>query len=314
MKKITSIVALSLVLAMFMGNTTFAAEAETEAPEVSVEDANAGYDVTDETLDTLEQEAIAEPKDANDALVKATTAELLSRGQYTYTNAAQLSRLVQQGYACNQSVHKGPFSITQATLTTNGWFGKKNNTPVYVVALSGTDTDTQNQTTGIWTDLLVGFEFDNKYIQNVKKAIFENVPLGSNILVTGHSLGGMVAQQVASDTAIKENYNVVNTVTFGSPLINGFKREGTVKRLGDVSDVVPYLSLSTFTNVIWQSAGLNKEDGNYGSDILGAHCESYNREDVWGSYDVTGTKNGGATLTLDYSTTAFYFSPVTITE
>lgn len=31
-------------------------------------------------------------------------------------------------------------------------------------------------------------------------------------------------------------------------------------------------------------------------------------------YDVTGTKNGGKTLTLDYATTEFYFSPVTITE
>lgn len=86
-----------------------------------------------------------------------------------------------------------------------------------------------------------------------------------------------------TDTAIKENYNILNTVTFGSPLINGFKREGTVKRLGDVKDVVPYMSLTTFTNIVWQSADLNKEDG-------------------------------GKTLTLDYATTAFYFSPVTITE
>ncbi len=86
-----------------------------------------------------------------------------------------------------------------------------------------------------------------------------------------------------TDTAIKENYNILNTVTFGSPLINGFKREGTVKRLGDVKDVVPYMSLTTFTNIVWQSADLNKEDGD-------------------------------KTLTLDYATTAFYFSPVTITE
>ena len=311
-KRFTKALALSLVMLMLMGNTAFAAESDTQ--NASVEDATAGYDVTNQTMNTLEKEAIAAPKNANDALVKATTAELLSGRTYTYTNAAEVSRLVQQGYACNQSVHKGPFSITKGTLNSKGWFGRVTKKDVYVVAISGTDTDTKNQTTDIWTDLLVGFEFDNKYIQNVKKAMFENVPLGSNIIVTGHSLGGMVAQQVASDTAIKENYKILNTVTFGSPLINGFKREGTVKRLGDVKDVVPYLSLSTFTNIIWQSAGLNKEDGGYGLNILGAHCESYNREDVWGAYDVTGTKNGKKTLTLDYSTTAFYFSPITITE
>lgn len=280
MKRIKGIVALSLVLAMLFGNSVLAGNTT---------------------------------KVDNDTLVKNAAIELQSGKTVTYTNAAQLSLLVQQGYACNQTVHQGPFSITKGTLNTKSLF-KTTKKDVYVVALSGTDTDTKNQTTGYWTDLLVGFEFDNKYIKNVKKAIFANVPLGSNIVVTGHSLGGMVAQQVASDEAIKQNYNVLNTVTFGSPLINGFKREGTVKRLGDEKDVVPFLSLSTFTNVIWQSAGLNREDGGYGLNVLAAHCESYNREDVWGKYDVTGTKNGNTTLTLNYSTTKFFQSPTTVTE
>ena len=249
---------------------------------------------------------------SNDALVKAAGAQLASKKTYTYTNAAQVSLLVQQGYACNQTTHKGPFSITKGTLNTKNWRGKVEKKTVYVVALSGTDTDVKNQSTGYWTDLLVGFEFDNKYIQNVRKAILANVPAGSNLFVTGHSLGGMVAQQVAADSTLKQKYNILNTVTFGSPLIDGFKREGTIKRLGDSKDVVPYLSLTTFTNVIWQSAGLNREDGGYGSNILGAHCESYNRSDVWGKYDVTGTKNGSTTLTVNYATTKFYYSPVTV--
>lgn len=252
--------------------------------------------------------------DSNTALVNATYQQLQSRGTYTYTNASELSRFVQLGYACNQPQHQGPFSITCGTLTTKNWYGGTSSQNVYVIALSGTDTDVKNQTTGYWTDLLVGFELDNKYIQNVRNAIVSNVPAGSNLVVTGHSLGGMVAQQVAADNTIKNNYNVLNTITFGSPLIDGFKREGTVKRLGDTSDPVPYLSLTTFTNVIWQSAGLNKESGNYGTDMLGAHCESYNRADVWGSYDVTGTKNGSATLTLNFGTTRFYYSPTDVTN
>lgn len=275
-KKLRRAIALSLVLAMSIGSTVFAS-------------------------------------DSNTALVNATYQEYASGGTYTYTNAAQISRFVQLGYATNQPTHKGPFSITHGKLTTSSWFGwSTSSKDVYLIALSGTDTDVKNQSTGYWTDLLVGFEQDNRYIQNVRTAILANVPRGANLIVTGHSLGGMVAQQVASDDTIKANYNVLNTVTFGSPVINGFKREGTVKRLGDSSDPVPYLSLTTFTNVIWQASGLNRENGGYGTDMLSAHCESYNREDVWGSYDVTGTKGGSASLTLDFSTTRFYYSPVTV--
>ena len=184
--KVRRILALSLVLAMAFGGTVFAS-------------------------------------DSNTALVNATYQQLASRGTYTYTNA---SGFVQLGYSCNQPQHQGPFSITQGTLTSKKWFGKKSSKAVYVIALSGTDTDVKNQSTGYWTDLLVGFEQDNKYIQNVRNAIVSNVPKGSNLVVTGHSLGGMVAQQVAADSTIKKNYNVLNTVTFGSPLINGFQREG----------------------------------------------------------------------------------------
>ena len=249
---------------------------------------------------------------SNDDLVQATYDSVMAGETVEYDDASDVARLVQIGYHCWQQ--NGPITITQGTLNTTNWLGRTTSKDIYVVALSGTDTDAEDQSTGYWTDLLVGFEQDNRYIQNIRDAVVSTIPEGSNVLFTGHSLGGMVAQQAASDSTIKSSYNVLNTVTFGSPLINGFKREGTVKRLGDTSDVVPYMSLSTFTNVIWQSAGLNKENGGYGTNLLGAHTESYQRESVWGAYDVTGTKNGNATLTLDFSTTQFFASPVTVTE
>ena len=76
--KVRRILALSLVLAMAFGGTVFAS-------------------------------------DSNTALVNATYQQLASRGTYTYTNASELSRFVQLGYACNQPQHQGPFSITQGT-------------------------------------------------------------------------------------------------------------------------------------------------------------------------------------------------------
>lgn len=247
----------------------------------------------------------------NETLINAVQAQLNAKQTVTFTNAAELSRLVQIGYSYRQP--NGPISITKGTLTTKSWWTTTNKT-VYVVCLSGTDL-AFNQSTGVWTDLLVGFEQDNCYIRNVRNAILDAVPKGSNLVIAGHSLGGMVAQQAASDSTIKSKYNVLNTVTFGSPLINGLSREGTVKRLGDTRDVVPYLSVSTFLNVVWQAAGLNREDGGYSAtQIVTAHCESYQRAAVWGAYDVTGTKNGHAKLTLNFATTKFYASPVIITE
>lgn len=110
---------------------------------------------------------------------------------------------------------------------------------------------------------------------------------------------------------IKKDYDVMYTVTFGSPLIDGIYREGTIKHLGDKHDIVPYLSVSTITKTVWQAAGLNREDGGYGRHIIDAHCQSYQRDDVWGRYDSTGDKDGGRTLTVNFSTTQFYYSPVT---
>ena len=124
----------------------------------------------------------------------------------------------------------------------------------------------------------------------------------------------MVSQQLAADKEVKDKYEVLNVVAFGSPMLNGINREGEVSRLGDTSDVVPYLSGSMFNNTIWAVMGLNRENGGYGTAVVDAHCQSYLRDDVWGAYDVTGVKNGSKTLTLDFGTTSFYHSPVIVTE
>ncbi|SHJ70566.1 lipase family protein [Pseudobutyrivibrio xylanivorans] len=231
----------------------------------------------------------------------------------TFENAAQMATLAKVGYADYQTA--GPISITEGRMTYNTYWGAEDK-EVYVVALSGTETIVENQTTTIKEDLLSGFELSNEYKTNVKNAIIDRIPAGSNIILAGHSLGGMIAQQVAADKYIKDNYEVLNTVTFGSPLIKGFTREGMVKRLGDTSDKNPFYSVSTFLNIAWQYAGVNHEDGGYNGDSSAAHCDSYLREDVWGSYDCCGEKKGSTLwvqtgtrmLTLNFATTSFYTS------
>lgn len=231
----------------------------------------------------------------------------------TIENAAQMATLTKVGYADYQTA--GPISITEGRMTYNTYWGSEDK-EVYVVALSGTETIVDNQTTTVKEDLLSGFELSNEYATNVKNAIIDRIPAGSNIILAGHSLGGMVAQQVAADKYIKDNYEVLNTVTFGSPLIKGFTREGMVKRLGDSSDKNTFYSISSVLNIVWQYAGVNHEDGGYNGDSPAAHCDSYLREDVWGNYDCAGEKRGSICgietgsrmLTLNFATTSFYTS------
>lgn len=218
----------------------------------------------------------------------------------TYTTSPEIFNLVCEGY--NEGT-KGPVIITKATLK-SGLRAKS----VYLITLSGTET-IANQSTGYLTDLLSGFCLNNAYLENVVNIVNENIPENSNIILAGHSLGGMICQQVAADSTIKEKYNVLNTVCFGSPLLAAGSREGETKRLGDTSDIVPYLSGSLFNNTVWAILGLNREDGGYGSDLLAAHTESYARSDVWGKYDILGKKYGSAKITLDLTSKTFYQSP-----
>lgn len=225
----------------------------------------------------------------------------VSASSATYTNAAEIAQLVDDGY--NQGT-KGPITITKGTLKTT--FSSKT---VYLITLSGTEW-VFNQSTEALTDLFSGFNLQNSYYYNVVNIISANVPKGSNLILAGHSLGGMIAQQVAADTTIKRNYNILNTVTFGSPLLSNGSREGTVRRLGDVSDIVPLLSVQTILSPLRALAGLNREDGGYYLQPITAHTECYTRTDVWGKYDVTGTKYGSAKLILDLSTKTFFKSPI----
>lgn len=225
----------------------------------------------------------------------------VSASSATYTNAAEIAQLVDDGY--NQGT-KGPITITKGTLKTT--FSSKT---VYLITLSGTEW-VFNQSTEALTDLFSGFNLQNSYYYNVVNIISANVPKGSNLILAGHSLGGMIAQQVAADTTIKRNYNILNTVTFGSPLLSNGSREGTVRRLGDVSDIVPLLSVQTILSPLRALAGLNREDGRYYLQPITAHTECYTRTDVWGKYDVTGTKYGSAKLILDLSTRTFFKSPI----
>jgi hypothetical protein len=307
-------------------NTTVDAAVDRQG-NINVDESQAteGNNVTAEVEDALAQDfdLYALGTDYNNKIFSQMIDDVINKRTVTYDKASELARLVNLGYSWHNNV--GPINVTQGKLKventyTTGWLWNKktvtqvNEDDVYVVGMSGTDPIALNSTTGVITDLLSGFEQDNKYVRNIKKVMFENIPEGSKIIISGHSLGGMVAQQISADKEIKDKYEILNVVAFGSPMLNGVNREGNVQRLGDTSDVVPYLSVNTFKNIIWQVTGLNKEDGGYFGRFITAHCQSYQRDDVWGGYDVVGAKGGNATLTVDYSTTQFFSSQIIVTK
>lgn len=210
--------------------------------------------------------------------------------------------------------YNGPIGIVKAKLN-RGYGGED----VYVIALSGTEiihsNETGLQSTGAITDLLAFANISNPFSRAVVKAIKNNIPKNSKLLFYGHSLGGMVAQQVIATKDIKKNYNVINTVTYGSPMICYFsKREGNVVRLCDKRDLVPAMSIYTFSPLFYkQFFGKERktEDAGYKlTETVLAHNESYVRLDVWGDYDVLGNKGGKAKLDMDYADMKYFDAPI----
>ena len=119
-------------------------------------------------------------------------------------------------------------------------------------------------------------------------------------MLAGHSLGGMIAQQLMCAEEITSRYEVLNTLTFGSPyvVVDTDKREGRLVRLEEQYDIIPKFSVA-FLLAPDDYKGAIKRAGPYSGDTDAAHNRSYRNMDVWGGFDALGTENGAAKLVLD---------------
>ncbi len=71
-----------------------------------------------------------------------------------------------------------------------------------------------------------------------------NIPPDAQVLLIGHSQGGMTVADLASDPAFVSKYNVTNAVTFGSPVDSDhFDPRVNVLELQHASDLVPRLDM-----------------------------------------------------------------------
>ena len=170
---------------------------------------------------------------------------------------------------------------------------------VYFVAICGIDWFMRG-VNNFFAYLLVSFNYGNRYQALVRDAILRYVPEGAKLVLAGHSLGGMIAQQLICAEELTSRYEILNTLTLGSPyvVVDTAQREGDLVRLEDRYDTVPRASIAAFVSPANYNGAI-KEDSPYAGDPNGAHNHSYMRGDIWGAYDVLGEKDGGARLFLD---------------
>ena len=177
---------------------------------------------------------------------------------------------------------------------------------VYLVGLVGVETGTK-QTNNMESCLKAGFAKESDYFDVAKETIQRVVPKGSNLVLAGHSLGGMTLQQISADEDIKRDYNIINTLTAGSPYIpiKG-EREGTLHRLADRGDAIPWMSVGLVTDTHKMLKEVSWEDGGFIGDPDSAHNVSYRSNEVWGDYDALGEKGGCAEICFNHALVGIY--------
>lgn len=187
--------------------------------------------------------------------------------------------------------HEEVVTVRKASLYTAGKYVGK----VYLIALRGSDfTWDKEDLNRTQNCLKSGFSFNTDYLEAVKNEAIRQIPEGSFVVIIGHSLGGMIAQQFSADKEMKSRYNIINTLTMGSPFVITEKREGNLHRMADSGDAVPYLSPVLVANAFL--GNYTYECCGYFGNPGGAHVDSYLYAQEWAEYDCFGVKNGTSKL------------------
>lgn len=183
-------------------------------------------------------------------------------------------------------------TIKPATLYKDG----KNQT-VYVIAICGSNMSWDKKYLNcMQTCIRSGLSFDNVYLDELKKQAVSQIPKDADVILMGHSLGGMIAQQFSADEEMKERYNILNVLTMGSPYVVLFGREGELHRMADSGDAIPYFSNALLGNAFL--GNFSYESNGYFGDPNNAHNSSYRFAEKWAKYDCFGVEDGNANFII----------------
>jgi pimeloyl-ACP methyl ester carboxylesterase len=118
------------------------------------------------------------------------------------------------------------------------------------------------------------------------------VPQGASVYLVGHSLGGMVAQNLAASGDFTARWTVRRVVTLGSPRTVDLPT-GIVRRFAAIGDPIPQLSPAAWdlggfnlSNQIWVD---NAVPPNEAGNPIAPHLHYPDSRDL-GSYDALGER------------------------
>ncbi|MBQ1663438.1 MAG: hypothetical protein II572_03265 [Clostridia bacterium] len=223
------------------------------------------------------------------------------------TTGTRTLKKVWQTFRYTQEAHpisgQGCFSITKGVLKQKG-----KTCDIYLVAAHGLETNAFGQNDDMESVMKAGRQQNSPYLKQFMAVIKQTVPKGANLILTGHSLGGMVSQQAAANKTMQKRYHILHVITWGSPLIAKGQIEGQLHRMCAAGDVVPLMSEYTFTDPDAQFGDRNREEADV-IPVIQSHVEGYNDKNAWKDYDALGVKGGNAVLKMDDSTTLRFDAP-----
>lgn len=245
---------------------------------------------------------------------------IVNDGQNTFTNVADMAQLALYPYFQKN----GPIIIIKnAHIVQNGVSTTANIVFLCGTACQGTGYDSDGNAietaTGILEDLQSGMGLTNEYLYDAYYAIYDNLKGEENtpLIISGISLGGMVAQQLAALPAINRYFNVTNVVAIGSPIIAPEEMDYSktaVQRMVDTVDLVPKLSVYQYEptidgyNTTFEKNNAIVITSTY-KTFIGSHTLAYPQVKFWNNVDVLGFEGGNATLTFDKLNMTAYEAP-----
>ena len=210
----------------------------------------------------------------------------------------------------------GPISVTAARL---------NDEEITLVTIGGTE-DKEGQATSMEESKLAAFGQPNDYLAAVTKLFTDGtISKEKPVLVTGISLGGMIAQQLLGQKEVLDGFQLRAVVTFGSPFTLPLDRQDVkVVRFADVNDKVPSMGEMMLRSGFVKVEGLSKSelvDRMNGLDkvekitrtskytgMIETHALSYIEDACWDDVDFLGDSSKSHVLELT-ETMKFYPAP-----
>lgn len=184
------------------------------------------------------------------------------------------------------------FEINRAVLKSD-----RDERDIYLVTLRGTNRSfDKNDPLSVPTCLKAFLAKTNNYFETVKERMLSDIPHGSSVVMIGHSLGGMIAQQAAADPEIKTAFELIAVLGIGSPYVPISGRECPLRRFADRGDPVPWLGFSVKANLLTAKPSF-AANGYFGKPVL-AHTESYRQQPYWKRFDALGVPFGNNSIAV----------------